>query len=186
MINDSYEPRLLTPPDVQAPQRLHRLQALRLGRPEPAFDDFARKLAQTTDMPWAMVNFLDEHGQFFAGLYTARTTQPGVSAPVTPLEPGRRMSRDQGFCPHVVARRRALVLEDVCAWPRFAGNAVVDQLGIRTYMGAPLIDHTGTALGTICVVGPEPRAWGQKGLTTIKALAAELSALIDQREHRPR
>jgi GAF domain-containing protein len=184
-MNDSYEPPSLTPPDLQAPQRLQRLRVLRLGRPEREFDDFARKLADITDMPWAMVNFLDEHGQFFAGLYTARVTQPGVSAPVTALEPGRRMSRDQGFCPHVVARRRALVLDDVCSYPRFAGNPVVDQLGIRTYLGAPLIDRTGTTLGTICVVGTEPRAWGQDGLTTIKTLAAELSTLINQREHRP-
>ncbi|MFI6163014.1 GAF domain-containing protein [Micromonospora haikouensis] len=186
MNSDNFEPPPLTPPDPEAPQRLHRLRALGLGRPEREFDDFARNLADVTDMPWAMVNFLDENGQFFAGLYTGRTTQPGVSAAATPLEPGRRMSRDQGFCPHVVHRRRALVLDDVCAYPRFAGNPVVDQLGIRTYMGAPLIDHTGTTLGTICVVGTESRTWGQQGLTTIKTWAAELSARISQREHHPR
>lgn len=185
MTSDSFEPQPLPPSDQEAPQRLHRLRTLGLGKPERKFDDFARRLAQTTTMPWAMVNFLDEHGQFFAGLYTARITQPGISTPVTSLEPGRRMSREQGFCPHVVARRKALVLDDVCSYPRFAGNPVVDQLGIRTYLGAPLIDHTGTTLGTICVVGTEPRAWGQEGLTTIKNLAAELSQLINQREHSP-
>ncbi|MFV2101864.1 GAF domain-containing protein [Micromonospora sp. LOL_024] len=184
-MTDSFEPPPLTPPDPQAPQRLQRLRALGLGRPERDFDDFARNLADITDMPWAMVNFLDEHGQFFAGLYTGRSTPPGLSAP-TPVEPGRRMSRDQGFCPHVVHRRCALVLDDVCAYPRFAGNPVVDQLGIRTYMGAPLIDHTGTTLGTICVVGPEPRTWGQEGLTTIKAWAADLSTHINRRDHHPR
>ncbi|MGV9976514.1 GAF domain-containing protein [Micromonospora wenchangensis] len=182
MTHDGFVPAPLTPPDPQAPQRLHRLRALGLGRPEREFDDFARDLAATTGTPWAMVNFLDDRGQFFAGLYTGNTTPPGVTTPAGTREPGRWMPRDQGFCPHVVHRRRALVLDDVCAYPRFAGNPVVDQLGIRTYMGAPLIDTTGVTLGTVCVVGPEPRTWGQEGLTTIKTWAATLAARIQQRQ----
>jgi GAF domain-containing protein len=83
-----------------------------------------------------------------------------------------------------VVRRKALVLDDVCDYPRFAGNPVVDEIGIRSYLGAPLIDRTGTALGTICVVDIEPRPWGRAGLATIKALAADLVARIHQREGR--
>src|SRR5258708_23024645 len=56
------------------------------------------------------------------------------------------------WCPHVVARKLPMILGDVCAYPRFAGNPVVDQFGIRAYIGAPLIDMTGTVLGTVCVV----------------------------------
>jgi GAF domain-containing protein len=59
-----------------------------------------------------------------------------------------------------VVRRKALVLDDVCDYPRFAGNPVVDKIGIRSYLGAPLLDdRTGTALGTVCVVATEPRPW---------------------------
>jgi hypothetical protein len=47
-----------------------------------------------------------------------------------------------------------------------------------------LIDHTGTALGTICVVDVEPRPWGRPGLETIKSMAAELMERIHQREGR--
>lgn len=92
------------------------------------------------------------------------------------------MTRDYGFCPHVVVRRKALVLEDVCDYPRFAGNPVVDDFGVRSYLGAPLIDHTGIALGTVCVVDVEPRPWGKAGLETIKSLAAELVELLERRE----
>ena len=53
--------------------------------------------------------------------------------------PGREMSLDTGWCPHVVARQRPLVLDDVCAWTRFAANPAVGALGIRSYLGAPLI-----------------------------------------------
>ncbi|MGN9810150.1 GAF domain-containing protein [Micromonospora sp. BQ11] len=175
----------LTPADREAPHRMRRLRDLGLGEsPDPEFDEFAQKLAQITGAPYAMVNFISEDRQYFAGLYTppaARTSTPEVAAAG---QPGRVMPRDHGYCPHVVVRRKALVLDDVCDYPRFAGNPVVDEIGIRSYLGAPLIDHTDMALGTICVVDTEPRPWGRRGLETIKSLAAELTTRISQRTGR--
>jgi GAF domain-containing protein len=185
MIYESPAYQSLTPVDQEASHRVQRLRDLGLGdNPEPDFDEFAQKLAQITGAPYAMVNFISEDRQYFAGLYTApagRASTPEVAAAA---QPGRVMSRDHGYCPHVVVRRKALVLDDVCDYPRFAGNPVVDEIGIRSYLGAPLIDHTGMALGTICVVDTEPRPWGRKGLETIKSLAAELTERINQRSGR--
>lgn len=185
----TYDPvghQLLTPVDREAPHRVERLRQLGFGdKPDPEFDEFAHKLAKTTGAPYAMVNFISEDRQYFAGLYTPSAMQTGSDpAAASAGEPGRVMSRDHGYCPHVVVRRKALVLDDVCDYPRFAGNPVVDEIGIRSYLGAPLIDRTGTTLGTICVVDIEPRPWGRPGLETIKALAAELIERINQREAR--
>ncbi|MFD4318280.1 GAF domain-containing protein [Streptomyces sp. NPDC058548] len=172
----TYDPTghlLLTPIDKDAPARVRRLRELGLGeRPEQAFDEFAHRVADVTGAPFSMVNFIDENRQFFAGLYTPEGSH-GV---------GRFMARDHGYCPHVVVRRKALVLEDVRDYPRFAGNPVVDEIGIRSYMGAPLMDRTGVALGTICVVDTDVRPWGRAGLETIKAMAAELMEQISRRE----
>jgi GAF domain-containing protein len=174
--------RLFTPADENMPQRLARLRELGLGeQPEPEFDDFARKLATSAGAPLAMVNFIGDR-QYFAGLYAPALTQ-GAPGAVAADDPARVMTRDQGWCPHVIARRLPLVLDDVCDYPRFAGNPVVDQFGIRSYLGAPLIDRTGIALGTICVVDLEPRPWGRDGLDFIKSRAAEIAGLINQREH---
>ncbi|GAA1791360.1 GAF domain-containing protein [Planosporangium flavigriseum] len=181
MIYDLASRQSLTPVDREAPHRVQRLRELGIGEtPDPEFDEFAHKLAQITGAPYAMVNFISENRQYFAGLHTP----PAGANPETAAagQPGRVMSRDHGYCPHVVVRRKALVLDDVCDYPRFAGNPVVDEIGIRSYLGAPLIDHTGTTLGTICVVDTEPRPWGRTGLKTIKALAAELTERIHQRE----
>ncbi|MFI2643836.1 GAF domain-containing protein [Streptomyces sp. NPDC018610] len=185
---------LLTPEDKEAPARTLRLRRLGLGeRPEPALDAFADHLAELTGAPYAMVNFLDEHRQFFAGLHrperdvldvdTASAPAPAGAGDArgTRRELGRRLARDHGFCPHVVARRKALVLEDVRDYPRFAGNPVVDEFGIRSYLGAPLIDSTQTVLGTVCVVDLEPRPWGREGLGTIKSAAAELAPRLERR-----
>ncbi|MEV7192816.1 GAF domain-containing protein [Streptomyces sp. NPDC093510] len=165
---------LLTPVDTEAPARVRRLRGLGIGqRPEPDFDLFADRLAELTGAPYSMVNFIDEDRQFFAGLHAPEKAGS---------EPSRYLARDHGYCPHVVVRRKALVLEDVRDYPRFAGNPVVEENGVRSYLGAPLIDRTGTVLGTVCVVDVEPRRWGREGLDTIKRMAAELVEQIHRRE----
>lgn len=177
---------LLTPEDVEAPQRVVRLRELGLGdAPVPEFDDFARQLARVTGAPYAMVNFIDEDQQYFAGLYAPGSDQAVEldASSNAGASVARVMARDHGYCPHVVVRRKALVLEDVCDYPRFAGNPVVDEIGIRSYLGAPLIDRTGMALGTVCVVDQEPRPWGRQGLETIKSMASDLVEQIHRREN---
>ena len=176
---------LLIPEDRDAPGRVRRLRRLGLGEhAEPEFDAFADRLATLAAAPYAMVNFIDEHRQFFAGLH--RPADRPLGAVPAPDGAGgghvRHLGREYGFCPYVVVRHKALVLEDVRDYPRFAGNAVVDEFGIRSYLGAPLIDGTGTALGTVCALDIEPRRWGRAGLETIKALAEELVERIERRE----
>ncbi|MBT2508013.1 GAF domain-containing protein [Streptomyces sp. ISL-98] len=176
---------LLTPVDKEAPARVQRLLQLGIAHcVVPAFDNFADRLAEVTGAPYSMVNFIDENRQFFAGLHTPAGTHGGTDLGTAAATGriGRFLARDHGYCPHVVVRRKALVLEDVCDYPRFAGNPVVDEIGIRSYMGAPVIDRTGLVLGTVCVVDTEPRQWGRAGLETIKAMAAELAEMIRRRE----
>jgi GAF domain-containing protein len=179
MIYDLSGHQPLTPPDPEVPVRMRRLRDLGLGEgPDSALDDFARRVGEVTRAPLAMVNFIQADRQYLGGLYTGATVPGALRAGLA----GRTFTREHGYCPHVVVRRKALVLDDVCDYPRFAGNPVVDEIGIRSYLGAPLIDRTGVALGTICVVDLEPRPWGRPGLETIKTLAADLVAQIHARE----
>ncbi|MEU5677101.1 GAF domain-containing protein [Streptomyces rochei] len=124
----------------------------RLGVPPVAnedFDELARNMAEQAGFLYGFVNLFLE-GQTFVGLH-----QPPADSGFVIV--GRTMSRDHGWCPEVMARRKALPLHDVHASPRFSGNAVVDAVGIRSYFGAPLIHDSGTVLGTVCVIDPEKR-----------------------------
>ncbi|MFJ9339711.1 GAF domain-containing protein [Streptomyces sp. NPDC101733] len=169
---------LLTPVDREAPERAVRLREMGLGeRFDAELDSFARKVARTLEAPHAGVNFVGEERQFFAGLHHAPDAAPGGY-------PARVLPRDHGYCPHVVVRRRALVLEDVRDFARFAGNAVVDESGVRSYLGAPLTDRRGIVLGTVCAADVVPRRWGTAGLATVKELAAELVEVLHAREDR--
>lgn len=175
---------LARPADPDLGQRMTRLQQLGIGgNPDPEFDKIAAELASATGAPYAMVNFVGPTEQYFAGLYPASDDLQNAVAAIAAAEAvGRTMPVDHGYCPHVVQRRLALPLDDVCDYPRFAGNPVVDKLGIRSYLGAPLIDHNDVVLGTVCVVAKEPQSWGREGVELIKATAADLVALISQRE----
>ncbi len=171
---------LLTPVDREAPARVLRLRELGLGeRVDAELDAFARRVADVLAAPYAGVNFIGEERQFFAGLHHT------AEAPASDY-PARVLARDHGYCPHVVVRRRALVLEDVRDFARFAGNAVVDESGVRSYVGAPVTDRRGFVLGTVCGVDVVPRRWGTEGLATVKSLAAELVELLHAREDRRR
>lgn len=172
--------RLSTSSDDNVDERLRLLRELGLDEsPDEEFDAFATDLAKAAGAPYAMVNLVTDR-QFFAGLH---------SPPGDPDHPevGRVMDREHGYCPDVLKRRKALVLPDVYAAPRFASNPVVDQIGIRTYAGAPLVDErTGTALGTVCFVGTEPRPKeaGHSALELIKERRDELMQLIYRRAQR--
>jgi GAF domain-containing protein len=174
------DPRVGSSPAAEgAAQRAVRHRELGLASlPDEQFDAFAQRIVERTGALAAMVNLVGDQRMYFAGVAARSDLEPGD--PVFHGDPGREMALDHGFCPHVVARRKALVLDDVYAYPRFAGNPVVDEIGVRAYLGAPLIDDDGTVLGTVCAVDPSPHSgaeeagWGKRGLETIKQVADEV------------
>lgn len=180
--------------------------ALRLGQPAPSdaaaraarqrelslsatadsvFDEVARRAAEATGATAAMVNMVGENGQYLVGLYGR---EPGSGEAAFLGDPGRYAAMDQGFCVHVVGRKAALTLDDVFDFSRFRGNPIVDELGVRSYIGVPLIDDGGTVIGTVCAIDPAPRSesdgnsWGNQGLQVLKAARDEVLAEIGGRQ----
>ncbi|MFF7991423.1 GAF domain-containing protein [Kitasatospora xanthocidica] len=174
-------------------ERTRRLRSLGLNEPsaDEAFDRFAHLAASITRAPIAMVNFINDERQMFRGLYIPPNspeiaTDEGASWADRGIAfdlPTRQMPLSHGFCPHVVAQRSPLALDDILAYPRFAGNPVVDELGVRAYLGAPLVDDTNTVIGTVCVLDREPRQWGRERLRDIQHLAEALLSEIRLRDN---
>ena len=158
-------------------ERLHQMGVT--DQPFSELDVIAEWLCEITGASFGMVNFVIDGRQYFAGLSTPNGPQTLSNGQV----PGREMELDQGFCPHVVSRGTALPLADVCAYPRFAGNRVVDELGVRTYLGAPVKDPTsGVTLGTVCVIDTEPIPWTKQDVENIKSMAEQVSSVLQRRE----
>ncbi|MBL3670665.1 GAF domain-containing protein [Streptomyces sp. M2CJ-2] len=151
---------------LAAEQRTQRLRILGLNavEAEATFDRIARLAASFTHSPLAMVNFVNDERQMFRGMYVPTSPEDtadadGVTIPFDLTNVAREAPGDYGFCPHVVAQQTQLALDDVFDYPRFKGNPLVNDLGVRSYLGTPLRDNTGMILGTVCVADFRPRAW---------------------------
>ncbi|MFF1678393.1 GAF domain-containing protein [Streptomyces sp. NPDC058256] len=177
---DSLDP--LEPFHRTGEQRTRRLTILGLDEVEAevTFDRVAQLAATLTQAPLAMVNFINSDRQMFRGMVVPSPSPEDVGdidgggIPFDLSNLPREAPGDYGFCPHVVAQRSQLALDDVFAYPRFKGNPLVNDLGVRSYLGTPLIDHTGQILGTVCVADFKPRVWDNRIKDSMHKLTATL------------
>ena len=150
-----------------------RLRALRrtglLDTPaEDAFDRPARLAAKVLHAPVALVSLIDEDRQFFKSCLGL--PEPWAGQRETPLS--------HSFCQHAVAAGRALVVDDAREHPVLRDNPAIQDLGVVAYMGIPLIDDEGFALGTLCVIDSKPRHWTPEEADVLQDLAALVIAQV--------
>ncbi len=88
------------------------------------------------------------------------------------------------LCAVTVLSGDVLVAADAQAHPWLLDLRPVVSGAVRNYLGVPLLLGDGTAVGALCVYGPEPREWSDRdvGLTCDVAdvVALELRRLVAQ------
>ena len=160
-------------PDVTAmlsdPNRIRALQNTGLldSAPEAVYDRITQAAADALDTPYAAVTLIDVDRQYFKS-----TLGMGDSS-----DPAHRQAPlDMSICQYAVADGSPLVLEDARNDPVFQKHPVVRSGAVIAYLGIPLIDHDGHAIGTLCVFDDKPRSWGTghvQVLSDLAQLAAE-------------
>lgn len=144
------------------PDESHRLSALdELALldtpPEERFDRLTRLAARALNAPIALVSLIDRHRQWFKSRH-------GLEAPET--------ARDISFCGHAILREETLVIENALNDERFHDNPLVTgDPSIRFYAGAPLHDHHGHRVGTLCIIDRKPRSFTNEEQTILRDLA---------------
>ena len=136
---------------------------------EPAFDTIVRAAAEGTGCPTALISLLDEDRQWFKA-------RCGLDVGETP--------RDQAFCEHALRADAPVIVADATMDHRFQDNPLVTGApGIRFYAGFPLRTPTGAVLGTLCVLGYEPRPAGLTGVQSrlLELLAEQVMAQLNLR-----
>lgn len=122
-------------------------------------------------LPIAVVSLILDQTQFFAahaGLEGWMAEAGGI-----PVE--------WSFCQHTVADRAPFLVEDAVSHPRVKDSPLVLEEGIRCYVGVPLITSRGHAVGALCVVGTEPRAFTDGEVERLRGLGAEVIARLEAR-----
>ena len=158
---------------VRDPERLATLRASGLldSAAEGAFDRITALAAKLLHAPVALVSLVDEDRQFFKS--STGLGEPWASKRETPLS--------HSFCQHALAAGEPLVIEDAREHPLVRENLAIRDLRVIAYAGAPLITAAGHALGTLCVIDHEPRAWTGDQIETLVDLAASVVTEIELR-----
>lgn len=151
-----------------------RLQALRVysildTAPEEALDDLARLAALICRTPIALVNMVDADRVW-------SKSNIGFLA--------KEVARTNSFCDVAVKRKGVLTVSDSLEDRRFSHLPMVaSDPRIRFYAGAPLLDPTGLAIGTLCVMDREPRQLSHDQLAALQTLARQVMTKLELRRN---
>ncbi len=149
---------------IADPERLRAVRATGLldSPVEETYDRITRAAADALDAPSSAISLIDIDRQFFkSSLGMGDTSDPE----------NRQAPLDQSICQYTVADGHALVLEDARSDPVFMKHPVVRSGAVVAYLGIPLIDHDGHAVGTLCVFDDRPRRWSTGHLQVLSDLA---------------
>jgi PAS domain S-box-containing protein len=151
------------PDDCERPSA--RLEAVRRARllDYPADDDFdrlTRLTSRTLAAPVVLVTVVEDTRQFFTSAVGLR--EPWRSLRETPIS--------HSFCRIVIETKRPFVVSDARKNPFVCDNSAIRDLGVIAYAGVPIFFEE-EAVGVLCAIDEEPRAWSDEDVGHLSDLA---------------
>jgi PAS domain S-box-containing protein len=144
MSNAFPQPQFTAPTPDNEPERLAALQRYNVldTPPEAAFDRITQLAARLFNVPTALISLVDESRAWFKSC---------VGFDV------REVPRDNTLCSFNLSTDEPLIVPDTRLDDRFASNPFVQaEPGVRFFAGAPLLNHDGFNLGTLCLLDSQP------------------------------
>ncbi len=132
----------------------------------PVFEEAAQTAAQFLSAPVCWMSVLDRDTLWLKA--SIGLSKLGL---MNTLAKTRRMAREDSFDTHVVDSQQVLALNDAALHPAFSQSALVQQFGIRAYLGAPLVVSGGHCLGTLAILHSEPRDFTEKDVQSLELVA---------------
>jgi signal transduction histidine kinase/CheY-like chemotaxis protein len=156
--------------DLSEQQRIQAVRAANIldTARETAFDELVKLAASICQVPIALISIVDEDRQWFkasVGLAVCET------------------SREVSFCTHAIKNPHDLLeVVDSMKDERFKNNPlVIADPHIRFYLGCPLVDAQGFALGTLCVIDYQPRQLLNHQRESLQLIARQIMRLMSLR-----
>lgn len=149
-------------PTLHPPDEPARLEAVRRydvldTPPDGAFDRVALLAARAFDVPIATVTIVDHDRIWFKARYGIEVEEIG---------------RDPGLCASAILQPDPYIVTDAITDPRCLDNPLVrGELGLRFYAAAPIRTPDGFNLGTVNVIGSQPRPVTVEEIGVLQTLA---------------
>jgi GAF domain len=141
------------------------------ARPDPDFDHLAADVAGELAAPRVLVVLASKAGQVFPGAF-------GISEPWATR---RSMPPTMSLSRRVTTTGRPLVLPDAAAEPGLADPETVAELGVGSFLAAPLVDGQGRPIGALAVADSVPRPWTPADLALLERWAERCSRMLRTR-----
>lgn len=131
--------------------------------PSESFDRITRLAAQIFALPMAAISLTDRDRQWFK-------SRVGVAH--------ESIARHKAPCAEVAKTTADVIIPDLLADPRYASSQLAGD-GVRFYAGAALVTREGHGLGSLCVLGTQPRTAGTEEMAALRDLAALVMSQIE-------
>ncbi len=156
-------------PSQTAPEK-SRIEALRQFEQlntisEHALDDLTSLTANVCKVPIALISLIDREKVWVKSSF-------GLDV--------KEIPREVAICSHMVEQTDLLIVSDTLSDKRFAAHPLVTgDPKIRFYAGAPLITSKGHVLGSLCIIGQEPRDLSELEADTLRVLSRQVMAQFE-------
>ena len=169
VVIDSLHP---LPTDVVAdPVRLQAVRETGLldSAVDESFDRLTRLAAKLTGAPVTFISLVDETRDFYQSCF-------GFPEPLA----SDRQLTGTTFCHYALVSDGPLVIPDTLAHPIYRTVPTVQTLGVRAYLGVPLVTD-GQPIGSFCAIDFEPHDWTALQVEVMVELAASTLREIELR-----
>ncbi len=157
-------------PENQEQQRLQALLKLGLRQPEtiPVFEEATQTAAHFLEAPISILGFIDNERHWFKS--AVGLSRLGL---MNQLAQTRQLSRQESFCSQVIESLQMVVINDTSKLdnPELVASKLVQDYGIRAYLGVPLIDAEGHCLGALAVMDLIPRNFTTRDIEFLQIIA---------------
>ena len=151
--------------DLQRTQTLSRLNLLSTDA-IPVFEEATQNISRLMAMPICILSVMEADKQRFKSVV-------GLSSLglMNQLASERTLPREESFCTQVVDSGKTFVLHNATNHPAFSRSLLVQQYGIQSYLGVPLMTSQGCCIGTLAIMDLMPHTFTQQEIALLELSA---------------